>query len=88
MARSNNIRSGVIEIFTRKSKFHYVKISIFSTVILPILALNRLFCFVYKNKPIFSVGSDCGDYVVVINSKDITLKNDLWRTHNFFHHTR
>lgn len=40
-----------------------------------------------KNKPIYSVGSDCGDYVVVINSKDIALKDDLWRTYRFFHHT-
>jgi ribosomal protein L13 len=31
---------------------------------------------------------DCGDFVVVINSKKIALNNDYWRTFNFFHHTR
>jgi len=34
------------------------------------------------------IQGDCGDYVVVINSKHISLKDDLWRTFNFFHHTR
>ena len=34
------------------------------------------------------IKADCGDYVVVINSKEIALKNQLWRTQRFFRHTR
>ena len=29
----------------------------------------------------------CGDHVVVINSKDIALCGDEWRTRVYFHHT-
>lgn len=30
---------------------------------------------------------DCGDHVVVINSKDIAMRGDQWRKHVYFHHT-
>jgi len=30
---------------------------------------------------------DCGDHVVVINSKDIALPGDEWRQRVYFHHT-
>jgi large subunit ribosomal protein L13 len=30
---------------------------------------------------------DCGDHVVVINSKDIALPGDEWRKRVYFHHT-
>ena len=54
----------------------------------PVIAGNVLAKYLMgKNKPIYSIGSDVGDYVVVINSKEISLKEDTWRTYNFFHHT-
>ncbi|PSN52872.1 39S ribosomal protein L13 [Blattella germanica] len=30
---------------------------------------------------------DCGDHVVIINSKDIALRGDEWRNRVYFHHT-
>lgn len=30
---------------------------------------------------------DCGDNVVVINSKDIALRGDDWQKRMYFHHT-
>ncbi|XP_033208224.1 39S ribosomal protein L13, mitochondrial [Belonocnema kinseyi] len=38
-------------------------------------------------KPIYHPMNDCGDNVVVINSKLIALKGDEWRKRVFFHHT-
>jgi ribosomal protein L13 len=57
-----------------------------STCLLLVPEWNRnysFFCLFAKRKG----SGDCGDYVVVINSKEIALKNDLWRTKKFFHHT-
>ena len=30
---------------------------------------------------------DVGDHVVVINTKDIAMQGDYWRTFKYFHHT-
>uniref|UniRef100_A0A0V0G8W0 Putative mitochondrial ribosomal protein l13 n=1 Tax=Triatoma dimidiata TaxID=72491 RepID=A0A0V0G8W0_TRIDM len=38
-------------------------------------------------KPFYHPMSDCGDMVVVINSKDIALPGDEWRKRVYFHHT-
>ncbi|KAL6267331.1 hypothetical protein P5V15_000406 [Pogonomyrmex californicus] len=38
-------------------------------------------------KPIYHPLNDCGDHVVVINSKDIALRGDEWRKRVYFHHT-
>ncbi|KAI3386841.1 hypothetical protein SNEBB_000367 [Seison nebaliae] len=40
-----------------------------------------------KHKPFYHELSDCGDYVVIINSEKIALKDPLWRTHRFSSHT-
>ncbi|XP_063238593.1 large ribosomal subunit protein uL13m [Bacillus rossius redtenbacheri] len=39
------------------------------------------------NKPIYHPLNDCGDHVVVINSRDIALPGDEWRKRVYFHHT-
>lgn len=39
------------------------------------------------HKPIFHPMSECGDHVVVINTKDIALPGDEWRLRVYFHHT-
>jgi large subunit ribosomal protein L13 len=41
-----------------------------------------------KNKPIFSPHMDCGDYVVVINAKDIKLTGDKLTKKTYHRHTR
>ncbi|KAK0181187.1 hypothetical protein PV327_003492 [Microctonus hyperodae] len=38
-------------------------------------------------KPIYHPMNDCGDHVVVINSKDIALRGDDWTKRVYFHHT-
>ncbi|XP_051156432.1 39S ribosomal protein L13, mitochondrial isoform X1 [Leptopilina boulardi] len=38
-------------------------------------------------KPIYHPMNDCGDNVVVINSKDIALRGDDWQKRMYFHHT-
>ncbi|KAG7197421.1 hypothetical protein KM043_013281 [Ampulex compressa] len=38
-------------------------------------------------KPIYHPTNDCGDHVVVINSKEIALRGDEWRKRVYFHHT-
>ncbi|XP_061169090.1 large ribosomal subunit protein uL13m-like [Saccostrea echinata] len=40
-----------------------------------------------KHKPIYHALSDVGDHVVVINSRHIALREQLWRTFTFSHHT-
>lgn len=37
---------------------------------------------------LFLILGDIGDHVVVINTKDIAMKDDYWRKYKFFHHTR
>ncbi|XP_001607973.1 39S ribosomal protein L13, mitochondrial [Nasonia vitripennis] len=37
-------------------------------------------------KPIHHPSNDCGDHVVVINSKDIALRGDEWQMRVYFHH--
>ena len=39
-----------------------------------------------KSKPIYSPGVDCGDHVVVINSKHISLLGREWKYRVYFHH--
>ncbi|XP_050451094.1 39S ribosomal protein L13, mitochondrial [Cataglyphis hispanica] len=39
------------------------------------------------HKPIYHPLNDCGDHVVVINSKEIALCGDEWRKRVYFHHT-
>ena len=39
-----------------------------------------------KNKPIYSPGVDCGDHVVVINSRNISLLGREWKYRVYFHH--
>ncbi|XP_076236276.1 mitochondrial ribosomal protein L13 [Calliopsis andreniformis] len=38
-------------------------------------------------KPIYHPLNDCGDHVIVINSKDIALRGDEWQKRVYFHHT-
>ncbi|KAK9511270.1 hypothetical protein O3M35_005857 [Rhynocoris fuscipes] len=38
-------------------------------------------------KPLYHPLNDCGDMVVVINSKDVALPGDEWRKRAYFHHT-
>ncbi|XP_014788926.1 39S ribosomal protein L13, mitochondrial [Octopus bimaculoides] len=40
-----------------------------------------------RHKPIYHPLSDIGDHVVVINTKHISMKNELWRTWKYHHHT-
>jgi len=40
-----------------------------------------------KHKPVYHAHSDCGDHVVVINTRDIALPNDEWMRRVYFHHT-
>jgi len=46
---------------------------------------------IVNNVQLYSVSisflDDCGDHVVVINSKDIALPGDEWRKRVYFHHT-
>ncbi|XP_044745835.1 39S ribosomal protein L13, mitochondrial [Coccinella septempunctata] len=39
------------------------------------------------HKPIYHPLNDCGDHVIVINSKDIALPGDEWKKRAYFHHT-
>ncbi|KAJ8686740.1 hypothetical protein QAD02_022534 [Eretmocerus hayati] len=38
-------------------------------------------------KPIFHPLNQCGDHVVIINSRDIALRGDEWQMRVYFHHT-
>lgn len=38
-------------------------------------------------KPIFHPMNDCGDHVIVMNSKDIAMRGDEWQRRVYFHHT-
>ncbi|XP_031849874.1 mitochondrial ribosomal protein L13 [Nomia melanderi] len=38
-------------------------------------------------KPIYHPLNECGDHVIVINSKDIALRGDEWQKRVYFHHT-
>lgn len=38
-------------------------------------------------KPIYHPLNDCGDHVIVINSRDIALPGDEWKKRVYFHHT-
>ncbi|XP_057371734.1 large ribosomal subunit protein uL13m-like [Daphnia carinata] len=40
-----------------------------------------------QNKPIYHPLNDCGDHVVVINSREIALRGDEWKKRVYFHHT-
>ena len=40
-----------------------------------------------RNKPIYHPFTDCGDHVVVINSKDVSLLGREWQYRVYFHHT-
>ena len=40
-----------------------------------------------KNKPIYHPLTDCGDHVVVINSKHIALLGREWQHRVYYHHT-
>lgn len=40
-----------------------------------------------KHKPIYHPLSDCGDHVVVINTRHIAMEGDLWRTFMYHHYT-
>ncbi|XP_075215090.1 mitochondrial ribosomal protein L13 [Lycorma delicatula] len=39
------------------------------------------------HKPIYHPLADCGDHVVVINSKEIAMRGDEWRKRAYYHHT-
>ena len=41
-----------------------------------------------KNKPIFSPHMDCGDYVVIINAKDIKLTGNKLSQKKYYRHSR
>jgi large subunit ribosomal protein L13 len=41
-----------------------------------------------KNKPTFSPHLDCGDFVIIINAKDIKLTGNKLKQKTYFHHTR
>lgn len=36
---------------------------------------------------VFFFSADCGDHVVVINSKEIAMRGDEWRKRAYYHHT-
>ncbi|XP_076675475.1 mitochondrial ribosomal protein L13 [Andrena cerasifolii] len=38
-------------------------------------------------KPIYHPLNDCGDHVIIINSKDIAMRGDEWQKRVYFHHT-
>jgi len=40
-----------------------------------------------KNKPIYHPLNDCGDHVIIINSKNIALLGREWQFRVYFHHT-
>lgn len=40
-----------------------------------------------KHKPLFSPHVDCGDYVVVINAKDVHLTGKKWEQKKHYHHS-
>lgn len=34
-----------------------------------------------------NISDDCGDHVVVINSREVALRGDEWKKRVYFHHT-
>lgn len=40
-----------------------------------------------RHKPIYHPTSDLGDHVVVINTREIAMRDELWRTFKYHHHT-
>lgn len=40
-----------------------------------------------KNKPTFTPGVDCGDFVVVINADKVELTGNKWKDKTYFRHT-
>jgi len=40
-----------------------------------------------KNKPVYHPHNDCGDHVIIINSKQIALLGREWQFRVYFHHT-
>merc|ERR1712179_554992 len=40
-----------------------------------------------QHKPIYHPLNDCGDQLVIINSKEIALRGDEWKKRAYFHHT-
>jgi large subunit ribosomal protein L13 len=41
-----------------------------------------------KHKPTFTPHVDCGDYVIVINAKDIELTGNKWDQKKYYRHSR
>lgn len=41
-----------------------------------------------KNKPIFSPHLDCGDFVIILNAKEINLTGNKKLQKEYYHHTR
>lgn len=41
-----------------------------------------------KNKPTFSPHLDCGDFVIIINAKEIRLSGNKWQQKEYYHHSR
>jgi large subunit ribosomal protein L13 len=41
-----------------------------------------------KNKPTFSPHLDCGDFVIIINAKDIKLTGNKLKQKTYYHHTK
>ncbi|KAF6023199.1 MRPL13 [Bugula neritina] len=55
----------------------------------PFQSANRLCLFLEgKHKPIYHPLSDCGDHVIVINTKHIAMPDRFWRAWRHFHHTQ
>ena len=36
---------------------------------------------------IIRLAGECGDCVVVINTKHVAMRDEMWRTWKYFHHT-
>merc|ERR1712226_469529 len=41
-----------------------------------------------RNKPLYHPLSDIGDHVVVVNTKEVAMADELWRKQSYFHDTR
>jgi large subunit ribosomal protein L13 len=41
-----------------------------------------------KHKPTFTPHVDCGDYVIVINAKEVNLTGNKWEDKNYYRHSR
>jgi ribosomal protein L13 len=40
-----------------------------------------------RHKPIYDTEQDCGDHVVVINARHVSMPGDEWRYRYYYHHT-